>query len=344
MSMSIIIHTTAPGKTIVLGDQVVVSGYPGLVVPIQQTASCKIYSAENKQLTVKLVSFNSMHMLPAAELASTDWLKQMRASKQQALAKGAISTYLADFRSSPFNLVRSALETAIEFAKESGNAKNLNLSDSLTVEIDSEIPQGGFGSSTAVTTATIKAVLELSATDYTPEELARLTISAEALFYAGEPSGLDQFCVSYNSAIVYQKGDKGPSITRINTEDHSIPDFEIVDQLTPKFATGEVVAYLQAEIVSDPEKKRQFAELGEFTTELITQIKAKGIKSISKKQWISSFRKISALHLQLGIITQYTAEVIKKYEQAGGGAKFSGAGTIAHFDQTAGSGKIIGIR
>ncbi len=342
--MRIDIHTKAPGKTIVLGDQVVVSGYPGLVIPIEQTASCRIYSAENSKLTVKLNSFNTQHQVSAAELLSTSWLTQMRLSKQQALAEGKIANYLADFRSNPFNLVRSALENAIEFAKRSGDANLSKLSDDLGIVIDSEIPQGGFGSSTAVTVAIIKAVFELLETKYSLEELARLTISAEALFYAGEPSGLDQFCVSYNSAIVYQKGVKGPDITRIDTEDGSIPDFEIVDKVTPKFATGEVVAYLQTEIVSNPEKKRLFAELGEFTTSLIDQIKDNGIKSISKEQWIASFRKISAIHLKLGIITKYTADVIEKYENSGGGAKFSGAGTIAHLDQNAGSGKIIGIR
>jgi mevalonate kinase len=342
--MSIDISTTAPGKTIVLGDHVVVNGYPGLVVPIKQTASSRIFSAQNKQLTVKLVNFNSEYQVSAVDLASSRWLSQMRAKKQKALSGGKIGSYLADFRSSPFNLVRSAIETAFEFAKRSGNADMTRLSDDLELVIDSEIPQGGFGSSTAVTVATMKAVLQLLGRKYSLEELAKLTISAEALFYASEPSGLDQFCISYNSAIIYQRDNHSSKITRINTENNSIPDFEVIDTLTPKFATGEVVAYLQAEIVSNPEKKRLFAELGELTTSLIDQIKTKGIESITKDQWISSFRRISTIHLKLGLVTEYTAKVIEKYEKSGGGAKFSGAGTIAHLEQNAGSGKIIGIR
>jgi len=87
----------------------------------------------------------------------------------------------------------------------------------LEIKVDSQIPvAAGLGSSGALSVATVAAVGKLLGTDFSKEELVKLSFEAEK-FVHSEPSGIDQTISSNGGVIVYQKG-KGLDPIKVKSE------------------------------------------------------------------------------------------------------------------------------
>ncbi len=294
------IVSEARGKIILAGEHIVVYGYPALLLPINLKIKCKLSDIEDAA-NGKVVIF------ALGEQSEFTWHEVGE---------------LCLNHNSKFQLVLVALKTSFDYFK-------IKDKPGFKLELESSIPVGGFGSSTAVSAAVIKCVAKLAKRKISKLELWKLLVKIERLCGANV-SGADQYVISHESFVKYQKNAQ-PIQIRLNSK--ILHNFLVIQSGTPSSTTKECVDFVAEQKKLDPIKVGNiFARLAGEGENMLS--------CLNKDDRMGFFRTVKnsgELLISLGVVSPDSVKLIRKIEKLGGYLKLTGAGTVGN----GGSGGIL---
>lgn len=276
-----------PGKIILCGEHAVVHGYPGLVATFNKYARADV-SQSGTEIAITSDRFET-------EKFSVDDLDSNARAPQ---------------------LLLDVLEHVYKLLKTEPRG--------LKIHVSSDLPIGGFGSSTAIAAAVAQATVSALGESITKDELSDLLVKAETQFQ-GTVSGIDQTVIVNGGIMRFQKGNEGNAYTDVAKHSSMLNDVIVLYLGRPADTTGEVVAWVKNKLSESPaEVKEIFEGLTEQTDRMQSAIES-GDHSIL----LDTVSRSGLLLEQLGIVRPASQEIINdlrdKLEVA---VKVSGAGAI----------------
>lgn len=274
---------SAPGKLMLFGDHAVVHGRPCIVTAVNHRMSVEIDKRKDNKITVN-----------APELKIEDY-----------------SISFEDLNKEHPKEVRFVL-TAIKNFFEKYNVKS-----GLNIKTKSEFSSKfGFGSSSAVTVCTLKALSELFDTKMTEKELFDLAYKT-VLDIQGVGSGFDVATAIYGGTLYFVTGGKNIKPIKVN----EIP--LIVGYTGIKADTATLVKMVGENLRNNPEKIHNiFGKIKNIVEETKNEIENKNWKIIGYLM-----NKNQELLRSLNISSKELENLISVSINAGAyGAKLSGAG------------------
>ncbi len=180
------VTASAPAKVILTGEHFVVYGEPAVVMAID----CYVH------VTVSERSDRAIHIVSDLGISGFYTGNEYNPEKGGPQAESVLR---------PVNI---AAKTVLDLLEEKTG---------LEIKVDSQIPiAAGLGSSGALAVATVAAVGKLLGTDFSRDELIKLSFESER-FVHFEPSGIDQTISSSGGVMVYRKG-KRPDPIEVKSE------------------------------------------------------------------------------------------------------------------------------
>ncbi|HEC33306.1 MAG TPA: mevalonate kinase [Chloroflexi bacterium] len=174
------IHASAPGKVILLGEHSVVYGRPAIAVPVSQVRATASVDPAPPGSGLTLVAPDLNRSIRLKEAASDDPL-------------AAIAS-----------LTLACLDSDVPDA---------------VLTVTSTIPiAGGMGSGAAVSTAVARALAAFVGARLSPSEVSRLVFEVERLHH-GTPSGIDNTVVAYERPVYFVQG-QPPEMFRVGASLH----------------------------------------------------------------------------------------------------------------------------
>lgn len=189
------------------------------------------------------------------------------------------------------------------------------------LEISSQIPIGaGLGSSAAVSSAYIGALLTFLKIKWDKPLVNELAYEAEKVFH-GNPSGGDNSTVIYGGLVWFRK--ETPELKIIQPLQFTIPSklakkFVIINTGKPKESTKEMV-----EMVS--KKYRKFQKIFDHQEQLVREL-VTVVKEGNEKEFIRIIKEGERNLESIGVVSKFAQKIIREIEKAGGAAKICGAG------------------
>lgn len=298
------IVSQACGKTILTGEHIVVYGYPAVLLPLNNVfCECKIDDIRTGG-DIKILALDKQ-----TELSWEDIEEYYTSSKNTVL-------------DSRLGLTLLSLKSSLDFFKQ-GNYPYFDL------HLDSSIPMGGFGSSTAVAASIVRSMAKLADKVLSPAELYELLVKIETENGAAV-SGADQYVVSHNMPIKFRKNTVAEEV-RINTD--TLNYFLIINSGTPTSTTKECIDFVAQQKESSPERIgtlfERLADVGERMIECFQKGDNDG--------FYNAIRDSGELLISLGVVSPQSVDLIRKLENLGGYLKVTGAGTVGD----GGSGGIL---
>lgn len=196
-----------------------------------------------------------------------------------------------------------------------------------SLTISSEAPIGaGLGSSAAISTSFIAALLTFLKVKWDKDLINKLTFEAEKVFH-GNPSGADNSTVVYGGLVWYRK--ELSDLKIIHPLPFSVPtklskNFLLINTGTPGQTTKQMVTKISSMLDKKPRLKNQFLENQEkLVRELLPAIKNADEKEITRiiKQGEKNLESIGVCSLEV-------KKIIRQIEKLGGVAKICGAGAM----------------
>lgn len=290
------IVSEACGKTILTGEHAVVYGYPALLLPLSLKVKCKLSEFEDDVLDGKVVIF------ALGEKSEFSWKEIDEFYKHQ--------------------LVLASLKTSFDYF-------GIKKRPGFKLKLESSIPIGGFGSSTAVSAAIVKCVAKLVDKNISRLKLWRLLIQIERLSGA-KISGADQYVISHESFVKYQKNFHPE---KIKLDSKILKNFLIIQSGKPNCTTKECINFIAQQKRSNPGKiKDIFTHLAKEGKKMLICLKKDDSLGFFK-----TVKNSGELLISLGVVSSDSVNLIRKIERLGGYLKLTGAGTIGN----GGSGGIL---
>ncbi|MBI2018110.1 mevalonate kinase [Candidatus Daviesbacteria bacterium] len=186
------------------------------------------------------------------------------------------------------------------------------------LKILSEIPVGsGLGSSAAVSSAYIAAILSFLNVKWNLELVNNLAYEAEKVFH-GNPSGADNFVVVYGGVVWFHKQTEPVKLSS------QIKQFMLIDSGKPVESTKEMVEKVRIKLQeSRIEVQKIFDDQERLVKELVV-----ALKDGNQNQLISIIRQGEKNLESLGVVGRKAQNIIRLVEKTGGVAKISGAGGV----------------
>ncbi len=278
------ITASAPAKLMLLGEHAVVYNHPCLVTSVDQRMKLTVSSIEE-----------SFFELEAADVNILRYKKPMTDLGQGDIPKGA-------------KFVEVAVKNFLN---------RYPLKNGLKMETKSEFSsQFGFGSSSAVTVCTIKALSVLSNAHLSPKEIFDLSYKT-VLDIQGKGSGFDVAGATFGGTLYFITG--GKKIEPLDAQSLEL----IVGYSGVKSDTVTMVNMVK-------EKMTTQKETIEKIFDAIADLVDKARKAIEEKDWprLGTLLNYNQDYLEdLGVSTQKLNDMISAARYAGAfGAKLSGAG------------------
>ena len=284
------IKVSAPGKLMLFGEHAVVYNRPCLVAAVSQ----RLFVEVEKILEDKI-------LISAPEMKIFD-----------------LKIPLADLDKKQPKEVRFVLEAIKNFFKK------YQLESGLKIKTESQFSaEYGFGSSSAVTVCTIKALAELFGIEMEKKEIFDLAYQT-VLDIQGVGSGFDIAAAIYGGIIYFLTG--GKIIDPLKVKDIPL----IVGYTGVKASTSEIVKAVKAEMDKNPEYYEKLYDD-------IAQIVEKAKREMENSNWPEVgrlmnenqeiLRKFKAPSKEYGVSSEVIEKLIEASLGAGAfGAKLSGAG------------------
>lgn len=297
----------APGKLILSGEHSVVYGAPALAVAID-LHSVATLKPQQQQISTELVGIEKkMNFSPAAALETC------RAIDQRYL----------DYREQKINLdqvIENANQLAVYCLLQLAPPKSLPPSVLLRTSTQL-LTAAGMGSSASVIAAIIVLAEKLFNRPLSIEKRCELVRYCERLIH-GKGSILDAACVSYGGSIKVQQQRVEPQKIQLDNNWHWAYSGKSAN------STGQCVDYVRQHHGA---KKALWAEFAAISDALIAELipTANSAPTSAEHKLIQIIRENHRLLVKIGVVPQAVVELINSIEQAGGGAKISGAGAIS---------------
>lgn len=193
------------------------------------------------------------------------------------------------------------------------------------LKIESPIPIGsGLGSSAAVSSAYIAALLSFLKVKWDLSLINKLAFEAEKVFH-GNPSGADPATVIFGGLIWYRK--ETQDLKLIQPLSFSIPkklakNFVLINTGTPQETTKDMVMMVKNLFDKEPKIVNTFLENQEKLVRELLNV----IKDAQEEKLIRIIRKGEKNLENIGVCSTQVKKVIRQIEKAGGAAKICGAG------------------
>lgn len=191
--------------------------------------------------------------------------------------------------------------------------------------ISSEIPIGaGLGSSAAVSSAYIAALLSFLKVKWDLNLINKLAYEAEKVFH-GNPSGGDNSTVVFGGLIWFRK--ESPDLKLIQPVPFTIPNklaknFCLINTGKPAETTKQMVEIVAAKFKTQGSKfQKIFDDQEKLVKELLSII-----QNGDENHLIQTIRAGEKNLESLGVVSPFVKTIIRKIEQEGGAAKICGAG------------------
>lgn len=199
----------------------------------------------------------------------------------------------------------------------------------LTLSVTGDLPLGfGLGGSAAVASASFQALAQLANKSLSPEELLELVQLSEN-FAHGKSSGVDATAVVHGGLLEFRKKDQQLWHQPIITSALEKRPFFLLSSGKPVESTKEMVMMVKDRMATDPTTKKILKQIGEVTTEFISELKQNTFEPIL-------LQKNERLLEELGVVSPAAQSLISQIEAVGGFAKITGAGGLKE-----GSGMIL---
>lgn len=195
---------------------------------------------------------------------------------------------------------------------------NIRTIPSYNLTISSQIPIGsGLGSSSAVSSAYIAALLSFLNIKWNLEDVSSLAYEAEKVFH-GNPSGADNTTVIFGGILWYRKKTEPVQILS------QIKQFVLIDSGKPVESTKEMVEKVRIKLQESRIKVQKiFDDQERLVKELIV-----ALKEGDQNQLVNIIREGERNLESLGVVSKRAQEIIRLVEKVGGAAKISGAGGV----------------
>jgi len=280
------VTASAPAKVILTGEHFVVYGEPAVVMAID----CYVHVTVSERLdrAVHIVSDLGISGLYAGNKYSPE--------KRGPQAENVLR---------PVNIAAKTVLDLLE--KKTG----------LEIKVDSQIPvAAGLGSSGALAVATVAAVGKLFGTDFSRDELIKLSFDSEK-FVHFEPSGIDQTISSSGGVMVYRKG-KRPNPIEVKSE---IP-IVIGNTGVPR-KTGDLVNAVRKRLNDFPDVLEPIVHAaGDLSTRAVKALLDGNLKRLGELMSINH-----GLLSAIGVSNEPLDRLVYAARKAGAlGAKLTGAG------------------
>ncbi len=315
------IRTSAPGKTILIGEHSAVYGRPALLAAIDRRAYVDLAAASRASVRLDLPQLDI-----AEEIAWVTILEETRRCRDAWEAFDGDPSPEAfrkvGVQGDPAHLVKIALGEAALYLEE-------KIPEAIELRVDARLPVGaGFGSSAAVASAIVAAYLRLRGREASKEQLHALSLEAERRQH-GRPSGVDNAAVLHGGLLRISRVDDALQIEPLNIKSRNtlLEHFHVFHTGAPAESTGQVVA----------QARRRIEERPAFFQRVLDRME-EGVEALSCELTVDEpqldrsveiVRDFSACLEELGVVPPRVQAAIRDVERAGGAAKISGAGSLS---------------
>ncbi len=266
--------------------------------------------------------------LPALGIAAS-WVSWRELLGYAERARERWRSWVAEPAARPFGAVRGEDPAhLVKVALGEAAAAVGGIPPSLALSVASEIPPaGGFGSSAALAVVLVAAVLAACG-----EPPARARVEAIALEVErrqhGEPSGIDHGTILRGGVVAARRDAAGRlALTPLAAAPEALSALAVYDTGPAAESTGEVVGAV----------RRRFAGAGDELAAILDRLEEAtlGLCELLVRWRDGGAALVAALGTaercleELGVVPPPVRELIRAVEAAGGGAKISGAGSLA---------------
>ena len=219
----------ACAKIIIAGEHAVVYGKPAVIAPIKLFATCTITPIEGDIIQISSSILPQPMTFGLGEVFPNNNTDSLHMDDKLKLIVYALRSVTEHFKVRPKN--------------------------GFVLMINSEIPVGGFGSSTAVCTAIVKAYAKFLDLNPSLDDIFNLVMEIEEKFQGYWPSGADQAAIVYEKFIKFQKGNAGNSVEILNDLSQDIlANCLVIQSGRPIMKTGDVVLAVKSAFKQDHDK------------------------------------------------------------------------------------------
>lgn len=310
------IIVSAPCKIHLLGEHSAVYGKPALLTALDKRCAVKIARTASLDITITSnitkyeARLNYESVIETTKQARSEWKKYIATNDVVILKK----------------ITEDALDYAIIAIGETFLYYNQKPASGFSLRIDSEIPTGaGLGSSASLAAATIGAVSLFLGKPFDREVINNISYQVEMKRH-GLPSGGDNATVCFGGLIWYRKETEGlkiimqPIATKI--PENVSQNFFIINTGTPVESTGEMVGYVRKLRQEHPEIVEAFLREQEHLTRELVSVLNVG----NEKELIRIIREGQKNLEWIGVVSDFSKEIIREIESKGGAAKICGGG------------------
>lgn len=183
------------------------------------------------------------------------------------------------------------------------------------VKIESCIPIGGYGSSTALVAATIDCLCKIYNINISKDKLVDLSIEIESS--KKKVSGIDQNVIVRKGTLKFENKNS-LLFERVIPKNKFIKHFLVINTGRPVEQTYEMLKYVEKNF-----NQNLFNKIESSINKFIELINKENDKSI-----LSVVNELGEHLIELGIVSKETQNLIKDLELFGGVSKISGAGGV----------------
>lgn len=285
---------SSPGKLILAGEHVVLYGYKALAFPIDRYTDVKIQDSNKKdEINIQLKNFNSTLNLSYEKLFGG-----INFGKNHEIILKTLKVFFSSFSEGIFK--------------------------SINILVNSKIPIGGFGSSTAVSAATFKALMEIFGIKIENKDLINYIIDVESS-NGVRVSGLDQTVIVEDRPIIFTRHAQSTSYKNLYAKNKYIRECIVINTGEPNEITSQVVAHVRSLYSSNKKKTEEiFNTIGSYCSKLEALV-----QETSSIEILEIINLIGQELIKLEIVTPYCQSIMKDLKALGASAKISGAGALS---------------
>lgn len=329
------VRSRAPGKLILIGEHAAVYGRPAVVgaIDLAVTAELRPFRDPAAGREDRKAEPSVRLRLPSTEITEEidlpwreilEFTEEARRHWQAIEGTGARFAPLEPQRARIGDAGRLVALALGEARRELGAGR---AAESLLLEITSELPIGsGLGSSAALSAAVVSALLarELSPSGPEPSRVESLALDVERHQH-GSPSGIDTAAVVRGGLLWVGRDEEGAPVFETLTDSSSIlGGLEAWLAGPPREGTGEVVSAVRALSRAEPALFAGAIDAIEQAALRFRSALADGDGNALR----ASLREASSALVELGVVPEPVARLLRELEDSGAAAKISGAGAL----------------
>lgn len=309
------IKVSAPGKVHLLGEHAIVYGKPAILTAIDKR--CFVTLIPHNKTKIKITSkqldkpleTNSEQIFEKQKEAEQNWREYLRTNNL---------ILLKQITQNDLDLMVITIGETLKYLK-------LKKIDPFNLEIDSQIPIGaGLGSSAAVIVATVAALFVFFGLELNKEKINDIAFLAEQRRH-GTPSGGDNSTTTFGQMVWFRK--ESPELKIIKPIPFSLPEalaknFVLIDTGRPKESTGEMVGLVRNLLGKRPKwTEKIFNDQEKQVKKLLQSIKENNEKGLRE-----AIREGERNLERIGVVSEFSHDLIRKIVSLGGVGKICGAG------------------